>query len=328
MTRRRRCPGFTMIEVLVVVAIIAVLISLLLPAVQSAREAARRTQCANNLLQLGIALGNYEATHLVLPPGVVNPTGPIVETPAGYQFSWITQILPFFEQRNVYQHLDFNAGIYQVNNLTVRSVSMNTLLCPSTPFGRNSFANFGSGSLGPSLSNIPPPAMTSYAACHNDIEAPIDSKNNGVFFLNSHVRLDEIEDGLAHTIFLGEKRPGGDELGWASGTRATLRNTGTPINQTSLDPTDLGPFMSVDTEGGPPPDPDAPGMSSGPATAPAAPKAPIPIPVGGFGSYHSNGSNFVFGDGSVRFLRTTLNDRIFRLLGNRADGEPIGDDQL
>src|SRR5271168_763313 len=105
MTMSRR-PGFTLIELLTVVAIIAVLITLLLPAVQSAREAARRTQCHNNLLQLGIAVGNYASTHEVLPPGVVNEKRPIQNIPQGYQFGWTVQILPFLEQGNLYRRFD------------------------------------------------------------------------------------------------------------------------------------------------------------------------------------------------------------------------------
>jgi prepilin-type N-terminal cleavage/methylation domain-containing protein/prepilin-type processing-associated H-X9-DG protein len=327
----RHRSGFTMIELVVVVAIISVLIALLLPAVQSAREAARRTQCTNNLTQLGIAIENYEATNLVLPPGVVDRVGPVVETPTSYQFGWICQILPYLEQKTVYKRLDFASGIYTTNNLTARSVTMYVLLCPSD--GRrsgwgNRVQNFGVGPSNAALMSLPDPASTAYAACHNDVEAPIDANNNGVFFLNSRVRLDEIEDGLAHTIFLGEKTTPGDELGWASGTRATLRNTGTPINQTFLDPSNLTLFLAdlagVDrpanaNENVPAPDPNSP---------PAAPVALGPIPVGGFGSSHPLGANFLFGDGSVHFLRTTMNARVFRLLGNRRDGEPIGDDRF
>ena len=92
-TQRR----FTLIELLVVIAIIAILIALLLPAVQQAREAARRTQCRNNLMQVLIGLHNYEIAHEVLPPGCVNPEGPIRNESKGYHVSWIVHILPFLE---------------------------------------------------------------------------------------------------------------------------------------------------------------------------------------------------------------------------------------
>ena len=102
--------GFTLIELLVVIAIISVLIALLLPAVQAAREAARRAQCCNNLMQLGIALQDYESAHEMLPPGVVNQTGPILDQPKGYHFGWLVQILPYCELKNVYNHFNFTDG--------------------------------------------------------------------------------------------------------------------------------------------------------------------------------------------------------------------------
>src|SRR3981189_1063062 len=101
MSRRRR--GFPLIELLVVIAIIAVLIALLLPAVQAAREAARRVQCVNNLVQVGGAIQNYESPYEVLPPGVVTPAGPILNIPKGQHLSWMIQILPFIEQANAYK---------------------------------------------------------------------------------------------------------------------------------------------------------------------------------------------------------------------------------
>jgi prepilin-type processing-associated H-X9-DG protein len=313
-----------MIELVAVILIITVLIALLLPAVQSAREAARRAQCTNNLIQLGIATRSYETTFRVLPPGTVDRSGPVIEMPTAYQFSWTTQLLPYLEQKSVHRHLDFNQGVYQPANHSVRGVMLNVLACPSDVRRGNSFV----GTVGPS-----DPVPSSYAACHHDVEAPIDADNKGVFFLNSHVRYDEIEDGLSHTIFFGEKLYGGDELGWASGSRATIRNTGTPINRTILDPIDLSPFLpSAPTEQ--PEEPGIPGVSD-PAGAvgggqpePGPPRAPSLVTVGGFGSRHHSGANFCFGDGSVRFIRVDIDDRVFRLLGSRADGMPIGDDQF
>src|SRR5262249_46175339 len=108
---RRRCPGFTLIELLVVIAIIAVLVALLLPAVQAAREAARRAQCVNNLMQLSIALQNYDSAHELLPPGVVDPSaGPIQNVAKGHHIGWLAQLLPYVEQKNVYNHLNFSMG--------------------------------------------------------------------------------------------------------------------------------------------------------------------------------------------------------------------------
>jgi prepilin-type N-terminal cleavage/methylation domain-containing protein/prepilin-type processing-associated H-X9-DG protein len=322
MTRPR--PGFTMIELVAVILLISVLIALLLPAVQSSREAARRTQCMNNLMQLGLATRSYETTFRVLPPGTVDRSGPVIETPTAYQFGWIAQLLPYLEQKNISRRLDFNQGIYRPANLTARGVTMSVLLCPSEARKGTAF----SGSSG-----FDDPAPSSYAACHHDTEAPIDADNTGVFFLNSHVRYDEIEDGLSHTFFFGEKLSGGDELGWASGSRATLRNTGTPINRTNLDPFDMSPFLPL-MPGEQPEEPGVPGVGDPSGAAgggqpdPPPSKGPSPITVGGFGSRHSQGANFCFGDGSVRFIRVTISDRVFRLLGARADGAAIGDDEF
>jgi len=310
-----RSRGFTLIELLVVIAIIAVLIALLLPAVQAAREAGRRCQCINNLMQIGIAAKSYENSFESLPSGVVNPTGPIVDAPSGYHFNWISQLLPYLDARPVYRKFDFNTGVYAPQNGTARSIMLNVLMCPSGSLP------FRMAPIGPNPSIGGNPALTSYAACYNDIEAPIDLKNTGVFFLNSRVRYEDIDDGSSNTIFFGEKLAEDTELGWASGTRSTLRNMGWMVNRkfkttrlpsgaatTEVDDS-IGPMTTVGVGG----------------QAGEAPKTPL---VGGFSSRHPGGANFGFGDGSVRFIKSTASAKILQLLGNRADGELLSADQF
>ncbi len=289
-----------------VIAIISVLIALLLPAVQAAREAARRAQCCNNLMQLGLSLQNYEAAYERLPPGVVSDTDPVLDSAKGYHFGWLTQILPFCEQRNIYNHLNFKTGVYDAPNSTCRTILVDGFLCPSD------LGNLRRGPTGL--------AMTSYAGCHNDVEAPITAKNNGVLYLNSSIRLDDVTDGTSQTIFISEKLNDGLDLGWASGTRASLRNMGSRSGRIA------GGRVSFSVDGN---DDDTGGLGNsvekvfqlGESDEADA------LFVGGFGSRHPGGQNVAFGDGSVRFLKTSSSVRVRRRLAHRADGELLSSDQ-
>src|SRR5262245_45586899 len=126
-----RARGFTLIEMMMVVMIVAILVGLLLPAIQSSREVARMTQCRNNLLPLGIALGNYASTHGVLPPCVVEDKGPISNLPVGYHVGWVVQILPFLEEGNIYRRVDFRQGVYAPATATALATQIKGFLCPS-----------------------------------------------------------------------------------------------------------------------------------------------------------------------------------------------------
>jgi hypothetical protein len=147
--------------------------------------------------------------HRKLPPGTVDTKGPIVHLPVGFHHSWIVQVLPMLDERVAYGSIKHSRSIYSSANAPVRMYSFGTLHCPSD----SSYS----------------PAQTSYAGVHDSREVPIDVTNNGVLFLNSAIRFDDIIDGASHTLFVGEKSPDASELGWASGTRSTLRNTGSPF---------------------------------------------------------------------------------------------------
>jgi len=313
---RRVRVGFTLIELLVVIAIIAVLVALLLPAVQAAREAARRVQCVNNLMQIGIAMKNYENAFESLPSGVVNPTGPISDAPKGYHFNWITQLLPYLDARPTYRRLDFNSDLYSPQNGTARAVVLNVLMCPSSP---PTFRMARAGAVEPVGGD---PALSSYAGCHNDKETPIDAKNNGVLYLNSRIRYEDVEDGASNTVYFGEKLIEPTELGWASGTRSTLRNMGSLINaKLPLTTTNNAGQGGDDEEGSD----GKQGNSGKTARSTGEDKS---LFVGGFSSRHPGGANFGFGDGSVRFLKNTISPRILLLLGNRSDGDLLSADQF
>ena len=209
-----------------VIAIIAVLIALLLPAVQSAREAARRAQCVNNLMQLAIALQNYESSHEVFPPGVVSETGPVLDQPKGYHFGWLVRILPYCEMRNIYNHFNLAVGVYDGQNLTTRTTLVRSFLCPSDNEPNRTPAGI---------------VLTNYVGCHNDVEAPIDATTTASSSSIARCATRTSRTGRRNTIFVGEKLNDGTGQGWASGTRASLRNTGTPVNGDARQPAlDLG----------------------------------------------------------------------------------------
>ncbi len=306
-TASRSRPAFTLIELLVVIAIIALLIAMLLPAVQQVREAARRTQCNKNLFQIGLALQNYHQAHESLPPGSLNEAGPIRNEPQGYHHNWIVCLLPYLDERPIYSRIDPAAGIYEAANAAARQASVPLLFCPSDPAARQS-----------ARADDVPVALTSYAGVHHPLEAPIDVTNHGVLFLNSRVRFADVPDGVSHTVFVGEIKRSESDLGWASGTRASLRNGGMALNRT---PGGSRYYNDPAAHG----DPSEEWLQQMAATkfddrVDAGSRADAALLVGGFGSHHPGGSHFAMGDGSVRFVSENINRDTLQQLLDRADG--------
>jgi len=298
-------PAFTLIELLVVIAIIGVLIAILLPAVQQARESARRTQCIANLGNIVLAMHNYHQTHGTFPPGSSDLKGPVVNLPKqGYLVGWTVQVLPFLDEPNLYALIDFREGVDSDANKLLRATEVRPrwLNCPSSP---------ESGDIG-----------SNYAGNAHDIEAPIAEDNDGVFYLNSRTRIRDVEDGLPHTLFFGEISSS-QLLSWASGTRASLRNMGAPLNS----PTSASGYLDVIRQD------DGTLARPQPSQALPFPNGTVPgeetlseadlLRVGGYLSFHTGGANFAFGDGRVRFLGKETDHGVMQLWANRHDGKLV-----
>ena len=312
-----RNRGFTLIELLVVIAIIGILVALLLPAVQSAREAGRRTQCANNLKQVALALHNYHDTHNALPFGNAYGTG----NPDA-AFSWAAMILPFIEQLPHYELFNFNKDASDANNHKGITTAVVTYTCPSDPDSRMPIlparctcCGFGSayksmglwytGSMGPVQCDScnycadKTPAPTNYCCqgtnCGNGGSAP------GMFHRATvSVKFHDVTDGLSNTILAGETLPAQNIHNAAFTRNMSLSYTNVPIN-TMARPSEM------------PKD----GMSD--ATLHSInPHAK----VNGYKSKHAaGGAQFAYSDASIHFLRANIDFRAYNYLGTRAGGE-------
>ncbi len=309
----RASRAFTLIELLVVIAIIAVLIALLLPAVQAAREAARRAQCTNNLKQIGLAMHNYHSTHDTFPPGYVSlvQTTGSTSTEVGPGWSWGTMILNNLEQTSLYNAANFSIPITDPASFTVRTVRLNAYLCPSS-VGRDgpiTLTNADSG--GTVLANDLSPGQ--YVGCAGQFEVDdYAHMNNGVFFRNSRIGIRDITDGSSTTLMAGERSRNLADATWV-GVIPTARVCTNPS------------WKNPDCE-------PANVMVLG-HTGPSPNRGWVDVPnykaagSDDFWSLHPGGCNFLFCDGSVRFVKETVNPKIFSSLSSRAGGEVIGADQ-
>jgi prepilin-type N-terminal cleavage/methylation domain-containing protein/prepilin-type processing-associated H-X9-DG protein len=302
--------GFTLIELLVVIAIMAALVGLLLPAVQKVREAASRLSCANNLRQIGLALHHHHDLINAFPSGYV-AWAPYrdgaTDTVPGW--GWAALILPYMDEDNLYQQLNFKQPVQK--SLAIQTV-IKPYLCPSDLPPPEAF-------LVPDASGNPvtQAAPCSYAACVGGDESDTFGPTGlGVFYRNSHTRITDITDGTSNTLLVGDRGWSNANGIWAGAISGAVILRG-PLN---------------------------PCPTTGAASYPAATLVlahshlnnATTDPDGGlddFSSRHTGGSNFLFADGAVRFLRSIPGDdpsgslsaggRVFQALGTRAGGEVV-----
>ena len=284
--------GFTLVELLVVIAIIGILIALLLPAVQAAREAARRSQCSNNLKQIGLALQNYHDTFKVFPPGALYDSS--ATSNGGDRISGWVLILPFMEAGTVHDLWDFNYGYDDAQNNAGKKEAVDGLFCPSKPRPEKATSSiaYGDYALSSGTGNINS-ATTNYW--------------RGMFHQNTNCRFRDILDGTSNTIAAGEKCTEWTSLtspqyrwGWHASRNMCYAMNKQVVGDAAY------PFVT-DT-----------------GTVTPGTSAVWDDRWANFGGEHPGGAQFVAADGAVHFVSETIEMDLYRNLGDKADGNVAG----
>ena len=298
--RRRR--AFTLVELLVVIAIIGILVALLLPAVQAAREAARRISCQNNMKQLGLSLHNYHDTHKALPPSRTSRP----------RHSWAPFLLPFIEQGNLYDQYNWHVNWDQPGNQPTIATQISTLRCPSAPGGTSRQDTVRPGILAATSDYAPITGIASIVVRAGYIT---NTNLQGAMISGRWVRLAEIIDGTSNTIFMGEDA--GRPAFWISGGRGPQNNVpgngnlsvsnGRVIGAGWADTSNAIPLHTFRNDGL---------------------RVPGPCPINCTNnneafSFHPGGVDTVFADGSVRFLAETIGIPTYAGLITRGGGEIV-----
>ncbi len=320
---KSRNRGFTLIELLVVIAIIAVLIALLLPAVQQAREAARRTQCKNNLKQLVLAIHNYHDTMNIMPIGAItNAIGsgwnPAANAKAGCESTWAIMILPYLEQAPLYNLISSANTIstdvipqstQALSDATNKSIG--AFACPTDPNSGKKTAQWG-------LSDYNDGICINYAgSCGNTPFTSATwnspSSNQGIFYPLSNTRMGDVTDGTSNTFLLGEHLLVADagERDWhgrmyRGSWQGVLFHSSAPPNTTSVD-------VMIRCQ-------------------PSSPVGLVPCTNGAGSnlvmfsrSLHTGGAHFGLADGQIRFISNNISTQTFQALGTRNGAETMGE---
>ncbi len=357
-SRLRSSRGFTLIELLVVIAIIAVLIGLLLPAVQQAREAARRTQCKNNLKQMGLALYNYESTYKCFPMEKISLKSPYPV----YNVSWTSMVLPYIDQAPAYNQLNFNTSWADPVNNSVTQIKLPIWVCPSAP-GMEARTN--PNALSPVVktngytmptggwgqidymalsgtrasmwvaAGLPlPKTPLSYVNIDPSTpgKTPVQSESRWANCMHStqETKVAEVTDGLSNTLMVCEDagKPGV----WIKGFKqvagkvtsdgwgwADTGNSGAVDGSTADGTINNNCNKALVTD---------PQSSFCPGTAAAPCNGPAFINVNNSSeiyAFHVGGANFLLGDGTVRFISENISAQVFIALSTRDCGEVVGE---
>lgn len=309
---RTRRGGFTLIELLVVIAIIAVLIALLLPAVQQAREAARRSQCKNNMKQIGLALHNYHDTFTVFPPGGIgyNFTASNTDTPQLGVYSPLVHILPYIDQAPLYSKFDFNQSFAHPTNAPNAGTRMNAYLCPSYAGATTGTAYQYRGFSAFSATATNYLGVAGYVTAGNQnasAKTNLPANQLGIFWANSDTRIRDITDGTSSTFIYGEFRANMMEV----------------LGYGAMDPDSRwSPWvLGITLEGSG----SVKGMRFGPNQLP--PKVAYAqdwtqLP---FSSQHTGGVHMLNADGSTVFASDNIDITVWRARSSRAGGEVLGE---